>query len=47
MDYISLPITDAPYQVMYLSVSPDDQSFFGRWFKAQTGISPKAYRNSK
>ncbi len=30
MDYIDIPLTADPYQILYLSVSPDGTSFFAK-----------------
>lgn len=42
-----LRYSDMSIQEVAYSLSFPNQSFFGRWFKTHTGLSPKAYRNNK
>ena len=42
-----LRYSDMSVQEVANSLHFPNQSFFGRWFKAQTGSSPKAYRQGK
>lgn len=42
-----LRYSDMSVQEVAYSLHFPNQSFFGRWFKAQTGSSPKSYRQNK
>ena len=42
LKYSNISIQEVAYTLNF-----PNQSFFGRWFKTQTGMSPKAYRENK
>ncbi|MBQ7570852.1 MAG: AraC family transcriptional regulator [Bacteroidaceae bacterium] len=42
LHYSTMSVQEISYALHF-----PNQSFFGRWFKAQAGLSPKAYRDSK